>query len=131
MERLTTATRPSGRARAPAGPAVERCEVGATLARLDRHLDRRPLASWRALTARGRIDEAEAGQAVLDQGDIDGEVGALLDELLGAVERIDQKKRGPRSAERSPAISSETIGISERAAVERRSRSPPTPCRPR
>jgi hypothetical protein len=32
------------------------------------------------------------GNAVLDQCDIDGEVGALADEFLGAVERIDKEE---------------------------------------
>src|SRR6516162_1877449 len=42
----------------------------------------------------GRVDQAEARTAILDQSDIDGEVAAFLDEFLGAVERIDEKEAG-------------------------------------
>ena len=39
---------------------------------------------------RRRIDHAEHGFAVFDQGNVDGEFAVLLDELARAVERIDQ-----------------------------------------
>ena len=83
-------------------PAIESGEVSATLARLDRHLDRFAACGRHGeKQARRRIDQAEARAAVLDQGDVDGKVGALLDELLGAVERIDQEEA---RAERRRAI---------------------------
>ncbi len=53
------------------------------LARCDGHRKQR---------ARRRIDEPKSRAAVLDQGDIDGEIAPLLDELLGAVERIDEEE---------------------------------------
>ena len=40
---------------------------------------------------------------MFDQGDVDGEVGALLDELLGAVERVDQEEA--RAQRRVPVAS--------------------------
>ena len=39
------------------------------------------------------MDDAEARPAALDQRDVDGELALVLDELLGAVERIDQPER--------------------------------------
>ena len=43
--------------------------------------------------ARRRVNKAETREPVLDQPDIDGEVGARLDEFLGAVQRVDQEER--------------------------------------
>ena len=36
------------------------------------------------------MHDAEGGDAVFDERDIDGEAASLLDEFLGPVERIDQ-----------------------------------------
>ena len=40
----------------------------------------------------------ERRDAILDQRDVDGELAVALDELAGAVERIDQPQRGPFAA---------------------------------
>ena len=40
----------------------------------------------------GGVDDAAGRDAVLDQRDVDGEVAAALDELLGAVERVDEEE---------------------------------------
>ena len=43
--------------------------------------------------AAGRVDHADLRNAVADQRDVDGEIGVAVDELLGAVERVDQEER--------------------------------------
>ena len=44
------------------------------------------------------LDQAEAGDAVLDQRDVDGELAVALDEFAGAVERIHQPEGPPPAA---------------------------------
>ncbi len=42
------------------------------------------------------MDDAEDRDAVLDEADIDGELAVAVDELLGAVERVDEPEEGRR-----------------------------------
>ena len=49
------------------------------------------------------VDDAAGRDAVLDQRDVDGEVAAALDELLGAVERVDEEEDRRAGAVASPA----------------------------
>ena len=44
------------------------------------------------------LDHAEHGHAVLDQRDVDGELAVALDELAGAVQRVDQPEPRPLPA---------------------------------
>jgi hypothetical protein len=44
------------------------------------------------------VNHAQDRRAVLDQGDVDGELAVALDELLGAVQRIDQPVAPPGAA---------------------------------
>ena len=53
--------------------------------------------------ARRRIDEPKSGAALLDQGDVDGEIASLLDELFGAVQRIDEEEAAGKRAGRHAA----------------------------
>jgi len=45
-----------------------------------------------------RLDHAEHGLAIFDEGDVDGEFAVALDELARAVERIDQPQAPPIAA---------------------------------
>ncbi len=45
-------------------------------------------------TLGGGIDDAQGGHAVLHIGDVDGEIAAALDKLLGAVEGVDDQESG-------------------------------------
>jgi hypothetical protein len=47
-----------------------------------------------------RLDHAEHRHAVLDEGDVDGELAIALDELARAVERIDHPQPRPAPAQR-------------------------------
>src|SRR3546814_198242 len=47
-----------------------------------------------------RLDHSEQDLAVLDQGDVDGELAVALDELARAVERIDHPQTRPRASHR-------------------------------
>ena len=70
------------------------------------------------LTARRREDDADCGHAIADERDVDGEVGAPVDEFAGAVERIDQQesRRRARTGRCRPRISSSaTQGMSGNA----------------
>ncbi len=72
---------------------LKRREVGARCARrklgldgvagCDRHGKQRP---------RRGIDETEDRAVMVDQSDVHGEIAALFDELLGAVERVDEEE---------------------------------------
>ncbi len=74
-------------------PLGERAEIGAGRIRLKLGLDRDAVGDChRKQPARRGIDQPEARIAVFDQRDVHGEVGALLDEFLGAVEWVDQKE---------------------------------------
>ena len=70
-----------------------------------------------AVLGRG-VDDAAGGDAVLDQRDVDGEVAAALDELLGAVERVDEEE-DRRADAVAVCCSSVTTGISGKAASGR------------
>src|SRR3546814_12921572 len=52
------------------------------------------------LAGHRRLDHAEHRDAVVDQGDIDGELAIALDEFAGAVERIHQPHPRPLPAQR-------------------------------
>jgi len=76
---------------------VEPIQIGSRLARCKLSLDRVALRNGDCKERpRRRIDEPETRAAMLDERNIDGEVAALLDEFLGAVEGSTRKKRSPR-----------------------------------
>lgn len=43
----------------------------------------------------GRVDDADNGLAVFDEGDVDGEFAVSFDEFFGAVKRVDEPERVP------------------------------------
>ena len=74
-------------------PLTEAAEFGASLVRRKLDLDRLAgLDGHREKRARRGIDETKTRAPAFDQGDIDGEVASLLNELLGAVQRIDEEE---------------------------------------
>src|SRR5262245_38230982 len=77
----------------PERPLSETIEFRARFVRWKLNLDRpAKFDRDRQKRARGRINEPESGASVGDQSNIDGEVASLVDELLGAVERIDEEE---------------------------------------
>ena len=104
-EWLTRAVRPvlpASRARS----VFWRSRPSSAPAAFGRELDfHRPAGGNRHRKKRARrgIDEPKSGAALLDQGDVDGEIAPLLDELFGAVERIDEEEAAGKRAGRHAA----------------------------
>ena len=75
-------------------PRTDTVEPADIRVRPDDRLDRRMRAeSCEHAPCGWRIDHAESGPAVLDQGDVDGKIRVASDERFGPVQRIDQEKR--------------------------------------
>jgi hypothetical protein len=71
---------------------------------------------------RPALHHAQHRHAIFDQGDVDGELAVALDELAGAVERIDQPQASigawPRECRRPSSDSTGTCGVECRQAVD-------------
>ena len=88
----------SGWRRRAAAPAPGRARAARLVVAIAAQRAEPPRVACHSIARHRRLHHAEHRHAVLDQRDVDGELAIALDELAGAVERIDQPQPPPFAA---------------------------------